>query len=361
VANEGEYAIFMLDLDGRVTAWNTGAERIFGYTAREVVGHPNSVLFTEEDRTAGIPDVEMKTATHGGHASYDHWQTRKDGSRFWASGSLESLHSRDGARHGFVSVLRDNTERKAAEESLRAHERDLRLVNEALSRTNADLKQFAIAASHDLREPLRTVSTYAQLLIQASRKGRTEEAELALKFIVEANERMDRLLNDLLSYTQLNLDAGDFAERVDLNAVLRQVIENLKTTMDENHAAVTYGDLPAIRGREGYIIQLFQNLIENAIKYRSERPPTIHISAQRSGGSWQVAVADNGMGIEPEYRQQVFEVFKRLHGNQVSGTGIGLAICRRVVERSGGRIWVESEAGKGSTFHITLPVMEGGA
>jgi len=169
---------------------------------------------------------------------------------------------------------------------------------------------------------------------------------------------MERLLSDLLAYTQLNLDAGDFAEPVDLNMVVRKVIENLKAAIEENHAAVTSTDLPAVRGREGYFIQLFQNLVENSIKYRGERPPTVHISAERTGTVWRVAVADNGMGIEPEYREQIFEVFKRLHGNQVSGTGFGLAICRRVVERCGGYIWVESEIGKGSTFYFTVPAIE---
>ena len=358
VVKEGEYAIFMLDAQGRVVTWNTGSERIFGYKSKEIGGLNSAVLFTDEDRGAQLPDSERAAAAREGRVSYNRWQVRKDGSRFWASGSLEALHAADGSLQGFVRVVRDNTERKAAEENLRAHERDLRMAHDALSRTNADLKQFAIAASHDLREPLRTVSTYAQLLIEASQKGDTAEAEQAANFIVEANRRMDRLLNDLLSYTQLNFDSEIVTELVDLNLVLQTVQENLKTSIEESDATVFPAELPVVRGREVYFTQLFQNLLGNAIKYRSDLPPAVRISAQRVDGLWQFAVADNGIGIEPEYRAQIFELFKRLGGNSGSGNGMGLAICRRVVERLGGRIWVESEVGKGSTFYFTLPASD---
>jgi PAS domain S-box-containing protein len=202
VANEGEYAIFMLDPQGRVVTWNSGAERIFGYTFKEIAGRDSSILFTAEDRAANVPQSELAAASGSGRASYERWQSRKGGSRFWASGSLESLHSADGSLRRFVKVVRDNSERIAAEDSLRA----LHIANEVLSRSNAQLKQLAIAAGHDLREPLRTVATSAQSLVQTGRKDHTSEADLAVKSILDANARMERRLNDLLAHTQCNLD-----------------------------------------------------------------------------------------------------------------------------------------------------------
>jgi len=359
VENAREYAIFMLDAEGRVATWNSGAECIFGYREEEILGGSGAILFTEEDRAAGVPEAEMARAADGIRSSDDRWQTRKNGSRFWASGAMELLHSPEGTLRGFVKVLRDNTERKAAEDALRAHERNLSAANEALTRVNADLKQFAIAASHDLREPLRTVSTYSELLIEATREGREQDAQMAVGVIVETNGKMGRLLDDLLMYTQLNVDEERHDQRVDLNLVVEETLANLKTIVEESGAQVTYQGLPAVRGRETYFIQLFQNLISNAIKYRKEHPPKVHISARRTGEEWRFAVADNGIGIDPRFQEQIFGVFKRLHGSEIPGTGFGLGICRRVVERSGGRIWVESKLGEGTTFCFTLPVAEG--
>jgi two-component system CheB/CheR fusion protein len=364
IENAREYAIFMLDLDGRVATWNSGAEHIFGYTEKEIIGRAASILFTEEDRIAGIPEAEMTTASKNGRADDERWHLRKNGSRFWASGAMESFHSTNGAAQssgdaprGFVKILRDNTERKDAEERSRGHERDLRNSNDALLRVNRELRQFAIAASHDLREPLRTVSACSQVLVHASRAGRVDDAERAAQFVVQGNERMGQLLNDLLTYTQLNVDEHDFEERVDLNLVIGKTLENLKTKIEENNAFVTHDVLPAVHGRELYFIQLFQNLIDNAIKYRNEATPRVHISVRRAGGEWRFTVTDNGIGVDTKYSEQIFEVFKRLHDKRTPGTGFGLAICRGVVERYGGRIWIESKINEGSTFYFTLPAL----
>jgi light-regulated signal transduction histidine kinase (bacteriophytochrome) len=253
-------------------------------------------------------------------------------------------------------VLRDNTERKEIEEKLRAHQRDLRVANDALTRANADLKQFAMAASHDLQEPLRTVCAYSQLLIEASREGRQREAERAVQFITDGTDRMGQLLKDLLSYTELNaVEEEEVGNLVDLNRVADKAIENLGTAIERSAANVTRDSLPAVRGWEGHFIQLFQNLIDNALKYRNDQPPRVHLSAQLDGNDWRITISDNGMGIEEKFHKQIFGVFKRLHGKNIPGTGIGLAICQRVVERAGGRIWVESEANQGAFFHFTLP------
>ena len=356
IENAREYAILMLDPKGNITTWNTGAERIFGYSEAEIIGRPAAILFTEEDRDWGALENEMRIAATGEHAADERWHLRKDGTRFWASGVMEALDAEGNTVHGFVKVLRDNTERKHAEQQLLANERHLVVTNEALSTANASLQQFAYAASHDLREPLRTITSYIRILIDAGQRGRKDDAEKAARFITEAASRMSNLLTDLLNYTQLSVSEKEVTlEPVDLSAVVDDVIKNLGSTIEQSGALIERDSLPIVCGQEANFVQLFQNLIANAIKYRSDRPPVIRISAEKLGDEWLLSISDNGIGIDAQYYDQIFGVFKRLHGSKIPGTGIGLAICRRVVERLGGRIWVESEVDKGSTFKMTIP------
>jgi hypothetical protein len=210
-------------------------------------------------------------------------------------------------------------------------------------------------ASHDLQEPLRTITTYAQLLARESPGQPESDAATFVYNIVDATKRMRQLLADLLTYSQLGARRDYPVEAVDLNFVLESVKQNLKVAIDESGAVITADRLPTLAASAAHVIPLFQNLIANAIKYRSEQLPRIHISVQETDGQLRFAVTDNGIGIEPEYHERIFEVFKRLHGRKIPGTGVGLAICQRVVERYGGRIWVESQAGQGATFLFTLP------
>lgn len=235
------------------------------------------------------------------------------------------------------------------------HEEALRRQAEALERSNADLQQFAFAASHDLQEPLRIVATYSQLLVSRVRDALNKETQVYVNFITEGTKRMGDLLGDLLAYTRLNYDAERAPSFIDLNDVLQEVTENLKASVEESKAAIVSDRLPVVYGYESHFVQLLQNLISNAIKYRGQSLPQIHVSAAQQKGMWTLAVRDNGIGISPQYHQTIFGVFKRLHGKEIAGTGIGLAICQRVVERYGGRIWVESQPGNGSTFCCTLP------
>ena len=239
-------------------------------------------------------------------------------------------------------------ERKKGEEALARQA-------EALTRSNADLQQFAFAASHDLQEPLRMVTSYSQLLLKSFRSELKDEAAIHVNYITAGTQRMGELLGDLLAYTQLSEDNGNLSSLVDLNMVLEETIENLLASIEESKAVISNDPLPLVRGHEPHFLQLLQNLIGNAIKYRGERTPRIHVSSSKADGVWQLAVADNGIGISPEYHQHIFGVFKRLHGKNIPGTGIGLAICQRVVERYAGRIWVESRLNEGSTFYCTLP------
>ena len=268
-----------------------------------------------------------------------------DGRRVFTVGNVAPLFDAAQQVRGCVAAFMDITERK--------------LTQEALIRANEDLNQFAFAASHDLQEPLRMITTYSQLLVNGFRDRLPEEAELCVTFITQGTSRMRTLLADLLAYTQVGADAEP-AETVDLGVICQKAIDNLQTAIAESHGEVLLERLPVLRGQGAHFLQLFQNLIGNAIKYRGEQPPRIRISSAYEGGEWRVAVADNGIGIEPQYHQRIFGVFKRLHGRSIPGTGIGLAICQRVVERYGGRIWVESEANRGATFYFTIPTANAG-
>lgn len=200
------------------------------------------------------------------------------------------------------------------------------------------------------------IASYSQLLVKGYRGQLDGEAAVCVDFITKGTQHMRDLLTDLLAYTETGADKEEADESIDLNIIVEKVKQNLKTAMEESSAVVTSGDLPTIRGHDARFLQLLQNLIGNAIKYRGESPPLIHVSAEQRNGEWYFAVADNGIGIEPEYYQTIFGVFKRLHGKAIPGTGIGLAICQRVVERYRGRIWVESQVGQGATFYFTLPM-----
>lgn len=199
------------------------------------------------------------------------------------------------------------------------------------------------------------VTAYSQLLLQSS----GEEASLCVRFIEEGARRMRELLADLLAYTQVAIRGEEPAECVDANAAFATATENLLAAIEESGAAIASGHLPTVRARQVHFVQLFQNLIGNAIKYRSDAPPQIRVSVEKNADEWRFAVADNGIGIEPEYQRTIFGVFKRLHDHTIPGTGIGLAICQRIVDQWSGRIWVESQPGRGSTFYFTLPIAGG--
>ena len=224
-----------------------------------------------------------------------------------------------------------------------------------LSRMNDELRQFAYVASHDLQEPLRTVASYAQLLARRYRGKLDNDADEFIDYMVGGVTRMHTLLNDMLAYSRVTESKDRPLAPANLNAVLQSSLLNLKATIEESHAEVTHEDLPTVEGDEIQLIQVFQNLIGNAIKYKGSDPPRISITAENTADEWILSVKDNGVGIDPQYADRVFGIFKRLHGRELPGTGMGLAICKRIVERHNGRIWVESESGKGCTFRFTLP------
>jgi PAS domain S-box-containing protein len=368
VENVVDYAIFMLDADGNIVSWNQGAERIHGYRSEEIIGRHLSRFYPIEDVQSGKPQHALRTAATAGRFEVESSRVRKNGSRFWANVVITALKDEEGRLQGFVKVTRDITERKKADEAIRelnasleqrVEERTEELVasNEALRQSNEDLNQFAYAASHDLQEPLRMVALFSQMLYSAYSSKLDPEADQYISYVVNGAKRMEQLLRDLLSYSQAGSSSEGPAQPVQCPAVLEKVMLNLQAAIEQNGASVEWGKLPTLPAHEVRLVQLFQNLIGNAIKYRGLEAPKINVTASREKNGWTFCVQDNGIGIDPEYAQQIFGVFKRLHGHNYPGTGIGLAICQRIVERYGGRIWVESTLGEGSRFYFTLPAV----
>jgi signal transduction histidine kinase len=258
-----------------------------------------------------------------------------------------------------AELERSIRERQTSEDEVRRLNAELgqrvKARTEELSRANDELRQFGYAASHDLREPLRTVASYSQLLGRRYQDKFDDEGREFLAYINEAVHRMDSLLSDLLSYShQLQIKEKVLA-RVDSEAVLQGVLLNCDTAIRESGTEIAHDPLPEVQSDFAQLGQVFKNLIGNSIKYRSEQSPRIHISVEETDDEWTFSFRDNGIGIQPRYHEQIFGIFKRLHGREYPGTGIGLALCKKIVERHGGRIWVESELGKGATFKFTLP------
>jgi PAS domain S-box-containing protein len=331
--------------DGRILWVNRAELELLGCSHEEYVGHHISEFYADkhvaDDLLARLfagetfKNLEVRLRCKDGTIK----DALVDLSVRWENGKF--MHTR--------CFTRDISEAKRAGESLVA-------TNRALQRSNEDLNQFAYAASHDLREPLRMVAIYAQLLQRRYGEKMDADADLYIRYVVDGALRMEQLLRDLLVYSQ----AGSEAERPDapcrLVPILQAALQNLESTIKQNEAEVSWSALPALRVHDIHLLSVFQNLIGNAIKYRSSDPPRIHVGAERIGEEWVLSVSDNGIGIEPRYHQQVFGVFKRLHGAKYPGTGIGLAICAKIVQRYSGRIWIESEPGRGSVVRVALPV-----
>ena len=465
-----DYAIFMLDQQGRVVSWNVGAERIKGYKADEIIGQNCSRFYLQNDIDQGKPKAELQIAAASGRSEVEHWRVRRDGSRFWANVVITAVRNSSGSLLGFSEISRDISERKETEAKYRGlleaapdamvvvnqggeivllnaqaekqfgYRRDellgqkvkniipegfaerliadgtrtaaealaqqigtgielsgrredgsyfpieimlsplesaegilvtaairdityrkkseehlLKTVGE-LQRSNDELQQFAYVASHDLQEPLRMVASYTQLLAKRYKGRLDSDADEFIAYAVDGSNRMQGLIKDLLAYSRAGA-AGKTLHEIPSESALKEALTNLRATIGESGAVVTHDVLPAITMDETQLAQVFQNLVGNAIKYRSAEVPRVHVSAMKNGGNeWIFSVRDNGLGIDPQYFERIFILFQRLHGRtEFNGTGIGLAICKKILERAGGRIWVESQPEKGSTFFFALP------
>jgi PAS domain S-box-containing protein len=347
IVESSDDAIISKDLEGNIRSWNRGAERLFGYTAAEILGKHISTLAAPE-RINEIPDI-LDRIKRGERV--DHYETKritKGGRILTVSLTVSPIRDSSGVVIGASKIARDITERED-------QERALREANEALSRSNADLQQFAYSASHDLQEPLRMVSTYSEMLKKKFGDKLGPDGLEYIGYTLQGALRMEQLLKDLRAYTLATTLSQEAEEDVDAGEILDKALASLVASIMDSGASITRTSMPRVRLHEFHLEQIFQNLIGNAIRYRGSAPPQILVSAIQQGQEWLFSVQDNGIGIAPQYKEQVFDLFKRLHSfAQYPGTGMGLAICKRIVERAGGRIWVDSEPGRGSTFFFTL-------
>ena len=349
IVESSDDAIVSKDLNGIIKTWNRGAERIFGYTAEEAIGRP-VVMLIPQDRQQEEPEI-LRRLQRGERV--DHFETirrHKDGTLVNISLTISPVRDPSGRIVGASKVARDITEQKRTEADRERADRDMR-------RANQDLETFAYSASHDLQEPLRMIAISAQLL-ERKAGDLSEENRHFLKNILEGAGRMRTLLEDLLSYTRATRQGEGPVPVLDCGKVLDDVLRHLKPLLDLDHAKVVSSPLPLLAVHEVHLTQLFQNLIGNALKYRRSEDPYVQISATASEGCAIISVSDNGLGIDPRFGEQIFGLFKRLHTREeYPGSGIGLAICKRIVEQYGGRIWLERSApGAGSVFCFSLPI-----
>jgi PAS domain S-box-containing protein len=475
-------ALVMIDGEGRTLLWNPAAERMFGYTAAEMLGQPVHDLVAPDDLRqrflANFPDFQKTGQGAAIGKVVEMRARRKDGSEFPIDLSVSAVQK--GQEWHAVAVIRDITERKRAEDELRtkegllsesqhiaqlgswdwtvqagtsvmvwtpetyrlfgvspdtfvlssetfqalihpddraamqawmraclaglgppdlefrvclqdgsvryingrghivqqdAEKKSIRMVGvaqditkrklaeaallqrtEELARSNTELVQFAYVASHDLQEPLRMVSSYVQLLARRYAGKLDADADVFIGFAVDGAKRMQHMINDLLAFSRVTTKGHGF-EPVEADAALKLALVNLKMAIEESQASVTFDPLPVVNADSAQLTQLFQNLIGNAIKFRRKEPPQVHVSVEKRAREWEFSVRDNGIGIEPQHLERIFVIFQRLHtAAQFPGTGIGLAICKKIAERHGGNLWVSSQPGAGSTFHFTIPI-----
>jgi PAS domain S-box-containing protein len=343
---------------GKITDVNKATELVTGVSHEWLIGSDFSDYFTEPHKAN---EGYLKVLAEGLVRDYPLTIRHVSGQTTDVLYNATVYRNEAGDVQGVFAAARDITDRKRAEEELHHYREHLEELvehrTEELSRSNRDLEQFAYAASHDLQEPLRMIAGYMQLLSERYRGHLDEKADKFIDYAVDGAGRMSVLIRDLLEFSRVNT-RGEELRSVDSNKAFEAAMRNLATAIKESVATITRDSLPELRADQTQLAQLFQNLIGNAIKFRSpDRPPNIHVSAQKDETHWLFRVQDNGIGFEQQYEDKIFMIFQRLHGRgQYPGTGIGLAICKRIIERHGGKIWATSEPDKGTSFFFTIPI-----
>jgi PAS domain S-box-containing protein len=339
--------IWLKDMNGVYLFCNSKVEDFLGVKEVDIIGKRDHDVLDQEVADAFV-EVDRKVMAADGPNVEERWITfASDGHLALCEAIQTPMRDADGHVLGVLGIAHDITERHLAEIKLR-------LALADLARSNEELEQFAYVASHDLQEPLRMVSSYTQLLAKRY-KGRLDtDADEFIGFAVDGANRMQVLITDLLALSRVGT-RGKKLELSDCESALGQALINLRGTLEASGAVVTHDPLPVLRMDKSQIVQLFQNLIGNAIKFHGEELPRVHVAAEQTGNEWRFSIRDNGIGFDPQYTERIFSIFQRLHTREeYPGTGIGLAICKKVVERHGGRIWAETQPGKGSTFHFTI-------
>ncbi len=332
---------------------NETYEKWFGKPAKEYLGKAVREVVGEKAYAVLRPHLE-RSLQDGVTADFETFLDYPRSSR-WVHCMYVPDRAEDGTVRGVVALIDDITTRKRHEEELKQHSESLARANAELIASNTELSQFAHVSSHDLKEPLRMVKAYTQLLAQRFDGKLEAEDQQYMAFITEGAARMEALINDLLAYAAVGKVEHSF-ERVDLNALVDDVVHDLSATIREKNATVSFEKLPTIYGSRNELVQVFQNLIGNGIKFNTSPRPEVRVGVKSENGNWVVSITDNGIGLDPAFASQIFVIFQRLHSrSEYPGTGIGLAICKKVIERHGGKIWVESAPGTGSRFLFTLP------
>jgi PAS domain S-box-containing protein len=351
-----------IDREGIIRRVNRAECALLGYSPSEMLGHHVWDFVIEEAQATSREQVLRKLSGAKELMPFIREFLRSDGTRLIFEIHEKAIRDSSGAVAGLRSALLDVTEKIQAEEAIRnlnvELERRVMERTSELQRSNDDLQQFAYVASHDLQEPLRMVSSYSSLLAQRYKDTLDEDAREYVHYLVDGANRMSALIRDLLAFSRAGAPEVSGFRPVKMSEVLEWSMLNVQLAIEESGARVTSDPLPSVSGDSIRLVQLMQNLIANAIKYRSEKTPEIHISCEGGETESTFCVSDNGIGFDVSHAERIFGVFKRLHGRKYPGTGIGLAICRRIVDGHGGRIWAASEDGKGARFYFTLPLVQ---
>ena len=343
--------LVVLNVDLKILSANRSFYKTFKVTPHETIGN---FIYDLGDRQWNIP--KLRTLFEDilpKNTKFDNFEVEHEfpiiGRKIMLL-NARRIYRKDIGMQMILLAIEDITERRLREE-------ELKKLSEELARSNTELRDFAYVASHDLKKPLQSIEGFAKLLGRRYKGKLDAKADEFIEYIGSSVKRMQELIKDLLEYSQIGAKGKKF-KPTDCSGVVEKAVGNLQAAIEESNAVVTYDELPTVMVDTPQMISLFQNLIDNAINFRGEEAPRIHISAQRKGDEWVFSIQDNGIGIDPKDSEQIFGMFQRLHGStEYPGTGIGLAICKKIVGQHGGRIWVESEPGKGSTFFFTLPAL----
>jgi len=350
-----DYAILMLDIEGRVLSWSPGARKILGYKQEEVLGQSYSRFFPPGDASAGVPNQELEKVTVNGRVETEGWRVRKDGSRFWSNSVMVAIRDDEGQLQGFSKVMRDVTEQKAAQEKIEKLNQDLEQRASDLEAANKELEAFTYSVSHDLRAPLRHIDGFSQLLVDEHGPQLPAEVRRYLDRIQNGARQMGQLVDELLNLSRIGRrEIG--LQVTGLDSVVGQVVSELKMEIDGRKVDWKIASLPYVECDPTLMRQVFANLLSNAVKYTRPRDPAIiEVGTVQENGAPAIFVRDNGVGFSMKYADKLFGVFQRLHrAEDFEGTGIGLATVQRIIHKHGGRIWAEGELDKGATFYFTL-------